>query len=351
MKLFNLVFLCSLTIMGQLSAKSWRVNNNPNTDADFMQLVDAHDAASDGDTIYVDGSGESYGSITIKKQLTIIGPGYFLDQNPNNPVSNSAVVFRVTFEPDLNSPEDRNTGAAGSQLIGMDVADGSLSQVRIKVNNILITKCRLYRLEVADNRDGNPAVGTQIIQNYFEATSNIFIPGFEEMINFQFVGNIVRGGFMINEQNEGAILHNVFDPASPIYDIVIPSFIGEIRSNILTITSTTDVVISVTESGLMSHNTAANGQFGDENNNNTADPDNIFVGDLNNSEDLKYQIIPGSEASNNAHDGTDRGAFGGSAPYSPSGQAGRPAITVIDVEPVEVNANQLRVRIIAVSNN
>ena len=59
-----------------------RVNNNTDFDADFTTLQAAVDAATNNDTIYVEGSATAYDGATIDKPLTIVGPGYYLNENP-----------------------------------------------------------------------------------------------------------------------------------------------------------------------------------------------------------------------------------------------------------------------------
>ena len=62
------VLLCSF-----LSAQNLhRVNNNTDFDADFTTLQAAVTAASNGDTIYVEGSATQYEGATINKPLTIV---------------------------------------------------------------------------------------------------------------------------------------------------------------------------------------------------------------------------------------------------------------------------------------
>ena len=64
-------------------AKIWRVNNNNGVAANFTTLQAAHDGAASGDTLHIEASPNSYGTLNVSKKLTIIGVGYFLDLNPN----------------------------------------------------------------------------------------------------------------------------------------------------------------------------------------------------------------------------------------------------------------------------
>lgn len=64
-----------------------QVNSNPNANADFTNLQEAIDSVAAGTVIYLYGAGGDYGNITISKPLTIVGPGYFLDENPKTQVN------------------------------------------------------------------------------------------------------------------------------------------------------------------------------------------------------------------------------------------------------------------------
>ncbi|KXX67918.1 hypothetical protein [Flammeovirga sp. SJP92] len=78
----KIIFLAlSIFTIHQASAKIWRVNNFEELKADFTDAQAAIDAASIGDTILFEQSPISYGSITIEKQLVLLGAGYFLSDN------------------------------------------------------------------------------------------------------------------------------------------------------------------------------------------------------------------------------------------------------------------------------
>jgi len=56
MKRLTTIFL--MLCFFSAGATSWRLNNNPTVNADFSTFQAAHDAASAGDTIYVEGTGD-----------------------------------------------------------------------------------------------------------------------------------------------------------------------------------------------------------------------------------------------------------------------------------------------------
>ncbi|MFO7923195.1 MAG: hypothetical protein R6U58_05845, partial [Bacteroidales bacterium] len=68
-----------------VNAAVWRISNISGADADFTSIqdaIDSHLVDFSGDTLYIEPSSVSYGSVTLNKSLVIIGNGYFLDENP-----------------------------------------------------------------------------------------------------------------------------------------------------------------------------------------------------------------------------------------------------------------------------
>ena len=109
-KLGLMMIAILFAIMG--NATVWHVNSNP--DVDFTPIQQAHDDAgvSNGDTLYVYGSVNNYGSLTMSKQLTLIGPGYFLNENPEtqaNSISANCNTFSL------------NSGSENSFITGLDI--------------------------------------------------------------------------------------------------------------------------------------------------------------------------------------------------------------------------------------
>ena len=88
------------------------VNNNPGGLAQYSDLQAAINASSNGDSIYVHGSVNSYGnSEVIDKKLTIIGPG----MSPDKTTSLTAMVNFLGFY-NLNS-----YNCNGSVVMGLHI--------------------------------------------------------------------------------------------------------------------------------------------------------------------------------------------------------------------------------------
>ena len=267
-KNFLFISLYLLTAVS-LHATILTVNNTPGSSAPYSDLITAHANALSDDTIYVEGSSIDYGPLTVTKRLVFIGPGYFLDENPNTPASLTATVG--TFNLNLTTSGDPSTGAAGTQILGLSFTQLSTSQVRTQVNDVIISKC-----EINTNVFilGNTVAGVQVFQNYFYGSGLSALSTHTGLHNITFANNIVHGNFWIPDNSTGGIFHNLFLGTN----FNVESFNGEIRSNIATSTSTTNFIVTTVGVGLISHNTAANGQFGITDNNNIAAPSSLFVG-------------------------------------------------------------------------
>ena len=121
-----------------VSAKIWRVDSDPTNAADFTTLQEAHDGTDSGDTLYVAGSPYKYDAppgqakISISKELTLIGPGYFLGENDSTQATPlAAIVEPLSFK----------AGSSGSSVMGI-TAD-NLYVASDRVQNIVIKRNRI----------------------------------------------------------------------------------------------------------------------------------------------------------------------------------------------------------------
>ena len=118
-----------------VNAKVWTVSN-VHSAADFTTLQDAIDGATAGDTIYIEGSGASYGSGILAKKLVIIGTGYWLNENDTTQVNKQhSQVGALTF----------NIGSEGSEIQGLYFTATSMggsggSIIRILTDTITIAR-------------------------------------------------------------------------------------------------------------------------------------------------------------------------------------------------------------------
>jgi hypothetical protein len=318
MKTLTVIFL-SLCWLG-VSATSWRVNNNPAINADFATFQEAHDAASPGDTIYVDGTGfdNHYGEVVIGKKLTIIGPGYFLAENDSTQASHLVARFRgITINP----------GAEGTEIYGLQL-DWSGSGYRgIVINASNITIARNY---FSDDRSkiyfGNYVINNiAILQNY--AGEITCVANYTGSANNVLIANNFISSQVSNVAS-GVIVNNVVK-----YSIYASN--SQIKNNIIWASSTYPFGSSWGSGNSISYNLVSGSL------NSSANPPPIpGVGNVANVNmntvfvdfglydrvDNDWLLKLGSPAIGAGENGIDCGIFGGPSPYVLSGLAPIPHI-------------------------
>ena len=130
-----------------------RVNNDPDMVADYLTLAEAIENGSNGDTLYLEGSPTSYTIDTIRKSYTIIGTGYFLDENPKTQAYTYGTTISSSFVYDI--------GSEGSVITGCRI-NGS---IYIGTDSIFIQRNSVY--SVRNTRDIEYAYVTQnYVNNY-----------------------------------------------------------------------------------------------------------------------------------------------------------------------------------------
>ncbi|MGN1263970.1 MAG: hypothetical protein ACI4TW_08020 [Prevotella sp.] len=141
--------LCSINTA---SAKSWRINNDTRMKANFVGINEAMGSAEvlNGDTLYLDPGCVLTSTQTITKSVTIIGPGYFLQ--------NGMVPSRITA--------GLNCSAEGIKLTGV-IMEGS---VYIKANYITLERCMIKNDVYSYNTAG--WYGLSVIQCYLRNSTN-----------------------------------------------------------------------------------------------------------------------------------------------------------------------------------
>jgi hypothetical protein len=337
-----------ISLSQQANAKIWRVNNQSNYDgstkwgdnfggtAAFPVFVQVDQAVAfgivnDGDTIQVEGSTITYAFATITKRLVIIGAGYFLTDNPKT--SNNVLetkIARVLFSP----------GSENSQLIAMDVVSAGNTfdrDVYINVNGVTVKRCRIEGRIVF----GFPLSDSYIIQNFFPniVVSNaisgngntFFVPPTDLVFNNNICQKTLTWGApLANPTTLWPILqcnNNVFDGPDNLATPNLAFSTSEFKNNIL---MPTNAKVNISASaGVVAYNIGTlSTQFGTADNNLVVPAiPTLFI--TSTSTDGAYQVADGSVAHNSGSDGTDRGAFGGSAVISRYTLSGLAAIPVI----------------------
>lgn len=309
--------LLALTLLAatamNASAKIWRVNNNAGAVADFSNLQSAHNAAQSGDTLQVESSGGTY-SIQLTKKLVVIGPGYFLNENPQTQINTTgATLYSAEFKP----------GSSGSVVQGFTIYFTTVNESGVTLQRNRLTS----GLEFAT---------TQSISN--------------DTLRQNYLGASISGG-TANTTCTGLLVYNNLIAASPININTswINNFNGYFINNSLTgsyyynficvnFVIQNNIIYGVANNAYTLSNTWFNNVFGTApfaaGNGNVvnANFDDIFVGwnsATGFSSDGRYKLKPVSVAKNA---GTingmvvDCGAFGGPAPYVLSGMPPVPSV-------------------------
>ncbi|WP_053976805.1 hypothetical protein [Mangrovimonas xylaniphaga] len=339
------VVLCTTLLLTSFTyAKTWRVNNQSNFDGastfgdnfggtpsypvfkEIEQAVTYPNVVA-GDTLHVEGSIAVYANADITKQLVIIGPGYFLTENPN--VSNNtldAKIERIYFK----------SGSENSQIIGMNVITQGSSfsgKIYVNVNGITIKRCRIARnIEFA-----RELVDVYILQNFFSNNyntnalnidgSSFFVPPQEIVFNNNICqkrliwsGNWGMG--TITECN-----NNVFD--GPVNELSLEFNTGSFQNNILKAAGIVANINSGTNNNVQ-YNTVSNATVFEGTLGNVYVPNmvNLFI-DEGRTTDGAYQLKASSTYNETGSDGAERGAFGGVAVSNRYNLSGLGAIPVI----------------------
>ncbi len=300
-----------------------RVNNNTDFDADFTTLQDAVDAAADHDTIYVEGSATPYLGATINKPLTIVGPGYFLDENPETQAIKTESVFSrmITFE----------SGSEGSAIMGCQL---EYTVLAIAASDIKAIRNYLYSVDFTDN-----CSNILLSQNYITLSISAV---YGSITNSIISNNIIgRQLGLSNASGSFVVSNNVF--ISTAYSFPIDVNNASIQNNIL---AYEQAGISENTGNSISYNIMAADGANANGNQYNIDMDKVFADfdeSLKLSTDGKWELKEDSPAIGAGVGGEECGAFGGPSPYILSGIPGLPHIYEAEVPAAATSESGLQV--------
>jgi len=343
-----------------LNATVWRVNNRTNVDADFTTLQDAIDGASDGDTLYIDGSATAYGDGTFTKKLIVIGAGYWLDENDTTQTfKQNSTVGKLIF----------NDGSQGSIVQGLYIyytQASSFNVIEINTDSITVERNYVYAYNTYTSSgtvDGSAiyiasnTADITIRHNWLNARINnaystpkvigVYIVGVPE-------GTVVNNNFIrsFNSGSSSSYYAIYFATNNPNNELMLSSNVmwGAVRTYYTN--HYDNILVSGTYNngtGDESFNNLCDGtQYPNSNNNQqNVDMTSVFV-DYDSYIDNGYILASGSPAIGAAINGGDCGAFG-DYPYILSGIPAIPAIFETTIIPF--GSTSLPVNIKASSHN
>ena len=295
-----------------------RVNNDPAADADYTTLQAANDNANDGDTVYIEGSTTSYEGADISRKLTIIGPGYWLNENDSTQANGLEVIF--------NGNINFNTGSAGSSISGI-----TGFYIYLDANNITVSRCNLSYISL---NSGSDVENILISQNYLN-----YIMSYGKISNSVISNNIINHQIYAGTPSGALQISNNIITAQGTAPYPINVYSSTITNNI-TCYSSGQIAVNtgntITNNILAAPGTDANG------NKYNIVMANVFVdysGSLNYSDDGKWKLKAGSPAIGAGVGGVDCGVFGGVAPYVLSGMPALPHIYEVTI-PATASSDQ-----------
>jgi hypothetical protein len=325
------IFMFILCLGFYANARILYLNNNVETDASnrvFKTVAELmqFSGTSPNDTVYVTGSNKGYGNLTLTKKMVFIGPGNFLEQNPQTPMNKIPAFFGdITL----------NAGSEGSVFIGLTLSCWNCN-FNIYSDNITVKNCFLSHHIVVGNSSNDKNIQNLIISGCFFSVDGGINYSWNYtgiLVNFVFKNNIVNGGYYLPNGSNGIISNNIF-----LNDKFQPGLSSNFQIiNNICMSDSDDDFIMQSPSASISHNISAADFFGDENGNiSWQTAVNLFIGAANTnikySTDGYYQLNPtaNNPAIGGANDGGDIGAFGGPESYQLSGVPDIPIIFEIN---------------------
>ncbi|NTS39742.1 hypothetical protein HRG84_02390 [Flavisolibacter sp. BT320] len=329
-------------------AKIWRVNNNNSVTADFTSLSEAHTGAAEGDTLHVEGSPFSYGSVTLTKRLVILGAGYFLEEYP------TAQALAQT------SKSDNITiyaSAAGTVIMGLDFRANGIT---VHANDIVI---RRNRFSSPGNGLHDWSTGTVSLNSHQSngnlPVNNIIISqnyGLKVDVNYASTGLLITNNFLATNAGSGENNNSlVVGMHANAVGIIQNNILRRGRLSAFNSSITNNIMVNGTFDGtgnLVANNIGNGTQFGTTNGNKSnVDMTAVFVGtgtDI--TTDGQWKLKVGSPAIGAGYGHTtqnpvDAGMFSGYTPYVLAGLPPIPAIYYFENKPVGSDTDPISVTI------
>jgi len=334
--MMNKMIVLLFILLAFSNAKTITVDNKYPYAGDYKTLQEAHDAASDGDVIYVAPSLVPYDAITVTKKLSFYGVGFDILENIGEPLTiSSSISGEMTF----------SNGSSGSKIEGFD---GRFS-ILVDVVNITIKRNNLIQIHIT-----NGGSGTSILQNKLQVLEK----------------NVGHGLIWIEDASNIAIFNNILY-ADPLGTSAI--FGGDdltIKNNVIRASYdyySRTAIFNYVNNSLIVNNIFTNFEYSFDSNNNIFQynmepgislPDGF--GNIKNvnmktvfvdPDNYDFHLLPDSPARSAGENGTDMGIYGGDAPFVDGGFPELPSILQLVVPTVGSQKGGLEIKFKAKSNN
>ncbi|MDN4165297.1 T9SS type A sorting domain-containing protein [Cytophagales bacterium LB-30] len=305
--------------------RSYVVSNRPGDFADFTHFGNAISSINAGDTLYVMGSDSVYSGARVRKGITILGPGYFLKENPKTQYDTlSAQATLGTINITSTASGFRMYGMEALQVImnnGFFLESDTLRDVviaRNKVNSGIFLVSHGENIEIAQNYGSIYLYGADaegIRRGEYAWYENVAI---RNNIS-RFISSYFPTIPITAERNhlvDVSLSQNVIDTLRGINEVRISNSIVRLAQgdNVNWVHN----VVAGDISGL-------GGTF--TNNQTNIDLSSVLVSNLfDNPVDSAFVLAASSPALGAGENGFDAGAFSGNDPYVLSGLPPIPAI-------------------------
>ncbi|WP_296622102.1 T9SS type A sorting domain-containing protein [Marivirga sp.] len=176
---------------------NWYVDNRAETIADFRNLSQAVAATKGGDTLYIAGSNEPYTGAIVDGPRVFIGPGYFLEENPETQFNKQAAT--VDFIDLTASSDGSAVYGISARLLRLNNQSSSATDV---LENVNIVGNNLQNLTLIDKNDS-----IRILRNIIG--------------DLQFASTTVQNA--IRSYDNFDVRNNIIDTISTFFDIISPN--------------------------------------------------------------------------------------------------------------------------------
>lgn len=200
----SFIFLCLFVSASVATSQSILIVDNnfnaPTGNDIYSTLQEAADAASAGDTIYVQPSPTKYGTINIEKELHLIGIGFNLDKD----LPHLSVIADVY----LWNNVDNTSNASGSTIQGLELdfiypvnRDGVTT---FTLDNVKVFNCLLDRIHWITNARSVPISNLEMYENVFN--SDITFPNTLSSVIIR--NNLIRNMYLNSSTANSAVISN-----------------------------------------------------------------------------------------------------------------------------------------------
>ena len=325
---------CALLAINLAEAKTITVDNKVGSVAMFTSVQTACDTAVQGDTILIAGSPTAYGHVDVRKQVHLVGPGYWLAENGIPGITKDTATFSITFgEIELSSSN-------GSSATGVSITN--LMYATPEVGTFYFDKC------VIIDSSSNGGLRSRV------HIKRSFVHGATLQVFGSSISNCLIGGSFTHLMN-GTTASNCVMQFAQNFSSVAGSSIS--NSIFIAPSGQTGSAFAASAKGSVTHSLAVGGvgvggnptflPSGNGNISTIAFTSQAFVqGQAN---DKAFVLAAGSPAIGTGLNGVNMGIFGGVLPYVISGVPSIPRITRFQVPATATSASGLRIEMDAQS--